>query len=266
MATSVLENPTTMSTFYTDSNLYHVITNVIARTITAYETDTGAELDLVLGASSNLKVEAVSGINMYVKDTGAGVNLFATTVAGGVRTDELVWSMTGSNSNTYITAQGTNQLIIAGSDPLKTVTAGGTTFTTASNTQYVSTPSSMFVFNKGMQVPELAPLSNLIATDGVFGEDISLWQRTGRSNVGDVSEIGYAFRLNSNQQMEVLQYGKVIMPQGQAAKTVMQRVGVFSSVAAFNSNMSSDPTIGSFDPFAVLDEIYETFPDTLPPV
>lgn len=254
---SVLLSPPSMVTGYTDTSVYNIFTNVIGKSIAAYEDLTSTPVNLTIGGSSNVEMEAVSGINMYVLDTGAGLKLFSTTFVNNVRTDREILSIASTSNATWMTATSSNTMVLQGGDAYNSVSLGNALFSSSNDKQLINATgaANRFVISDPIRTTGLAPVGNLVASEHLYCRDMNLWVSTGLSNLGELSEAGYSFRINSNSlQLEVIKFNKVVTqcnedPELKSSKSIYKRVGIFGT-PNINSNMNSEQHAATFTGFS----------------
>jgi len=234
-AASVFLNPS-FSNLYVDDS-YTQFNYVIAKSLVAYADETGVK-DLILGASSNVAIEAMQKISTYVQDTG-DVRFYATTMSNNVRVDREILSLTNLSNVTTVSAGSSNSVEMVSTDSNKTFGFSVTTATESNQMQvFATTASNAFYFNGSLTTATLKP-TNLVAQRHVFGKDMNMFYvNSNATNPGDVAETGYSFRMNSNMQLELVRYAKIVMPGG-SNKVVHQRNGIFG-IPALNSNTVND--------------------------
>lgn len=120
---SALEDPTA-TIEYPEPDQLALFNRVIAKEVIAYSDESAAPQSLTLGGTSNVNVEAVNDINLYVKGEG-DVNVYTTTYDGGIRTDTKILSVLGSNQATVVRVPAQRTLELQAGDAANTVTFGG---------------------------------------------------------------------------------------------------------------------------------------------
>ena len=79
-----------------DDDAFQTLTNVIVKSVTSQKDQQSQPMDLVLGATDNVEMEAVTSVQTHVKDTGL-VKFYAST---GTSSEEFmrIYKPTTSNS------------------------------------------------------------------------------------------------------------------------------------------------------------------------
>ena len=235
---SVLNNLTNTNYYISnpDEN-FSTVHTLSAKYISAYKDDYGNAQSLFIGATSNLMLEAVDKIATYVKDSGL-VSLNATTLSNNNRADVNFLNMYyNSNAHdTVLAAPGGKSISIVSTDSNLTASISGIVMCNDTTHQFLVPNASQKGFN--LMGPG-AQMSNLLVHNHIFGKDMMLWEKfPDASNVGQTKEAGYTFRLNSNLQLELIKYNKMITATG--TKSVYKRVGVFGNTGSMNSDSDSN--------------------------
>ena len=249
---SVLEGPT-YAFQYPEG--YNIVDALVVRRLGAYDDQTSIPQDLVVGASSNVQIEAKSNIQMFMNTDGA-FDLFTSSWNGTTRTDTRFLNVKAPDANTTLLTTESNQVLtLRSGDTQKTVMISGTEMTTdvSGSNQFLSLTAlgDQFYFNnevnidRGLQVTGNTVVSqsllvgeHLITYGNIYGSNLNLWRQID-SNLpenNNISQIGYGFRVNSNHQLELVKYSKF------ADKTVAKKVALFGQ-AKFNDAMNSDDGI-----------------------
>lgn len=229
--------------YYVDDAIFETFSHVIGLSLVAYRDTSGAAQDLVLGASSSVRIEAVDGVSLY---TAGQLDLYTTTYSATTqsRSDKLMLQVSQDNSNaTKIVAAASNSLSLQPTDANKTLEIGNITAYTSGQEQRVFTWNpGAFMFDNALQCTDILSASHLFAKDFVG------YSNTERSNVGDVADAGFCFRMNDQLQIELVQYGKVVSNAQGGTKRIYRRAGIFG-LQPITSNMESDVT--NYDPFVI---------------
>jgi hypothetical protein len=252
-----------------DLTSYQTLTNVVARTIAAHRDTTGAAQDLVVGATSNVKVEAVSSVSTHVKDTGL-VKFFATTTttsSGGVvtRQDEefLRVARSGSTSNnttsatTQITSGSNMSLTLLSQDAQRTARLSGVTMSNNGVYQYI-TADKPFKFDAVG-----TSMSNLVASDHVFGSDFNLVKTyQGASNAGDLAKAGYSFRINADNHLELIRYCNFLESGG--SREVYVKVATFGKANIARDSVGDVADYDAYDTYGAISNFDPQAPVSVP--
>jgi hypothetical protein len=239
---------------YPEDNTYQLFANVVANNVVAYQDDDGVPQTLTLGATSNVKIEAVGELDIYVKDSG-DVRFFETKYSGETRTDKQILEISASNSTTTtIIATAGNKLDLSGSDVMSTTIVGGTTMCNDNTKQYFSTDAlNGFEFMQPVVINSFLDVDgdgqvrgNFICHSNVYAGTLNVWRD--RSNVDpDILTVGYGFNVNSNNQLELIKYSR-FRQEGDTVKDIMKKVAVFGHTP-MSSNDISDESVSSYTVF-----------------
>jgi hypothetical protein len=226
---------------YPDPSIFNIFDNVITKSISAYDDENNNPQNLVVGATSNVKLEAVGAVQVYTRDD-AQFEIYSSTMSNGVRTDTPALSVTvdADGSNTVISTVENKGIILRSTDPLRSVAISGITMCNDKLHQIISASDTY----QGVSVTDNMTVKNvytdkIITDDNVFAKDLNIWKKVDNaSNVGDVSELGFSFRINDDNELEMVKFGKVLLSDN-TYKTIYKKVGMFGRFN-FNSNMESD--------------------------
>lgn len=247
MSVSVLNvlNNTNYNVDYVDEN-FTVLQTLSTKNIAAFKNELGAVQNLHIGATSNLYISADDSISTYVVGSGL-VNLHATTLSNSrIDTEFLKFYYDSNDRATVIEAPHNKSIVFKSTDCNLIANISGLTLCNDLTHQEVSTIADLGfkVIGPGMQ------LSNLMATKHLFGKDLNVYERFPQnSNVGEIVEAGYGFRMNSNMHLELVKYNKEITASGY--KDIYKCVMTFGGTPV-NSNMNTDAIVGTYNPFADL--------------
>lgn len=240
---------------YPEDNAYQLFANVVANNVVAYENELGIPQTLTLGATSNMKLEAVGELDVYVKEKG-DVKFFQTTYTGNERTDKQILNITACNSyTTSIVASTNNFLQLAGSDQYKTTIVSGTTMCNDGIHQFFSTAATEgfefmqpVLINSFLDVDGQAQIrGNLVTTSNIFGNTLNVWRE--RSTLEGAAEedlvtIGYGFNVNAANQLELIKYSR-FGPEGNT-KEITKKIAVFGHTP-MSRNDENDVSYTVFD-------------------
>jgi hypothetical protein len=237
---------------YPDEMSIQTFTNVVAKTLTAYNNEDGVPQTLVIGSTSNMRVESVGDISFYVKDHG-DINLYSTIYDGSTRIDKKILHVSSPSSvETRISATSCNSLVLTGTDNLQTTVVSKITTCNDTLFQYVQTDSSNgFLFKNDIVVGDSNGYDyffkvqgdidvtkdlnvvndvfvgrNIISHNNVFGKTFNVWRD--RSNIttpDDIVQVGFGFTINERNQLELVKYS-----QFASSNLVTKKVAVFGNV------------------------------------
>lgn len=235
MDVSVLGVPPT-SNLWTDATSIQTFDHVLGLNIGAYK-DTN-NYNFTVGASSNTFIEANNHIKSFVKDTGL-VQLYSTTMQGSNRTDKEFINI--SQSNAYVSVRAFNSFDFKSTDAFKTLGISGMSLCNSGTHQIMTSSPGVNLLGKGIV------LCNLVATNHVIGKDASMVY-TDSSN-----EVGYVFRINASNDLEVVSYARSL----QTNQVALKKAAIFkNSWVNWNSNMTSDASLSNYNPFSGLMSLY----------
>jgi hypothetical protein len=230
---SVINRPTYLH--IAEPSIVAELPNLLTTTLGAYYDSNNTPLSLTIGASSNVNIESVKDMNVFMGLSNT-YNLSVSTFDSNtnIRTDESILKVSKSSNNTTLLIVPSN-VTFASSDTSNSIFKfGSTTIYQNSNIQEIGTDLSGFYFKKGMQVDGNMIISNnLIATGSLYGQNMNIW--TDRSNVA-YSRIGFALHINSNDQLEIVKYCRY------ASNNVVKKLAVFG----YGENTSNDSTDANY--------------------
>ena len=235
------------------------LSSVAAQRINAYADASGAQQDLTLGATSNVRVEAVGQVDLFAGQAGT-VNVYDTTVdpTTGARTDTLILNVSADGAKTTVTA-GSNALELLPGDAEKTLALGDLIVRDdAANAEVQVTTTSAYAsglhvlrdlkvaggvqVRDGLSVGADAVVSgNVLSLGDLYGKNYNLYKS---SNVGtaDALRVGYAFTINDHDQLELLKYGLFSSNDSE----VVQKVAVFGT-STLTANVANTASYLAFD-------------------
>jgi len=181
-----------------------------ATAVNAYVDSAGAPRDLTLGATTNVRVEAVNAIDLYAGDRGS-VNIYDTTVdpATGERTDTLIFGVSRDRVLDRTTIDASDALQLGDLVVTKDVESLVANVSTATMTQGIRFLRDVQVAGKQSVLDTLSVGGHAVVSGSVFskgdlfGKNYNLFKE---SNVAtpDASRVGYAFTINAEDQLELL--------------------------------------------------------------
>ena len=182
-----------------ESSVLNTLTNIAATSIVASRDLNNNAYDLLIGASSNVNIEALENIKLYV-DGDSSVQFFNSSLSNNVRTDTNILDIYSSNATTYMTTSNqrlqisgmdsnittqiasaiiessnsitylytpSQELQVFGGDSNATTMISSTTFANSNNYQLLTSSQSL-----GLQITNSVQLnSNLIVTSDITGYD-----------------------------------------------------------------------------------------------
>jgi hypothetical protein len=237
---------------YDDTSL-QTLGLVSAIGINAYTDDTGDAQNLTIGASRNVNVEAVDGVNL-VFNSNNNVGLWNYVDTNGVITSNEVLKIHSDSDNTYISASN-RELILTGADSNSTTTVSKTTFTETLNYQVVTTTSpGMFldtsvVVNSNLQVTtDIVGYQNIVASGNVFSSTVNWYKNyTPSSSNNYKAQTAYGMYINDFDQLEIIKFEKFGTSN---ISTSQKRVGVYGTDTGstrYISDVNSNQVIAQFN-------------------
>lgn len=257
---SVIEDQT-YAIVYPD--LTTVLNSVVAKEIIAYDDDAQQPQSLTLGATSNLVLEAVNDVNVFLKGTG-DFNVMTSTYENDVRTDTKILNITDSNNTTIVNAPSSRSIKLAPTDAAKTVQAGSLTVSDGNNYTYIDTTQDNGVYLKDQVLFDsnvvfsanttiggsLAVGGSLLSYGGLYGKNMNVWKDipgTDSLTGNSIDRVGYALNIGSNNQLEFIKMFRYNDAADDANKTVRtRRVAVFDNKTS-DKNSVGDATYLEFD-------------------
>lgn len=226
---SVIVQPT-ISTYYPEYSQISTFSTLAANTINAFKNDLGDTQNLVLGGSSNVHVESIYDVNVYMNQ--GDFQLFRSTydgVSGALGRDDyqiLGIGMDPTTSNAIIYSPS-NAIQLQAGDPDNTYILGGFSIYDSNNyTVFGTTASNGFMFKSAFNVERLLAnsdmvvASNLYVNGHVMGKDLNVFKDTGDTAANQVARVGYAFRINDKDQLELIKYSRFYNDLPDAQKKV----------------------------------------------
>lgn len=217
-------------------------TFIAARSITAMK-DNSAQSNaysLVLGATSNVQVEAANSVNLYSGNTTQNqFNLYASTPSNdtATRTDTLYLSASTNATNNLTvlsTSTATQNLLVSFSN---LVNLNSIYMNTNNSYDTIGTnKSSLVIANTTNFSSNVAIQGNSVVYGSFFASNLNMWTaKTGAVAPTDLTMVGYGFRINSNDQLELIK-----MSSFKDNSTGNKRVAVFGLLEnAYGQNDST---------------------------
>lgn len=274
--TSVIENPSYLLEYPEDG--FGLFTNIVAKGIYAFtDSNTSLPQNLLVGASSNLNLEAVNDMNMYVKGTGA-VKVYTSSYESESRSDTEILSIYESNvSVTMIEAPSSHSIHLIPTDPYKTTQIGDMSMYTSNDINYiqsikneiriksVSTEENIqkiVVVDGALAISENASVVNnmtvgqaLKANGSVFSRNFNVYKDIVGAGSDEIDQVGFALNINDNNQLEIVKVIRYNDAESDFERTtVKRRVAVFDHRQT-SSNTASDSTYEDFSTIYNVDDI-----------
>lgn len=259
MATSYLSviSDSDYMVHYTDPNTLDIFHNIAAHTITAFsDIDTNQPVTMQLGATGDMKIETLSNIQLYTPLDGS-IEYYHSTMSGSNRVDTKILDISAIEGGATVVTTDTTAIHVKGGDALQTTTVSDMTFQTANGSEWLSTTQSNVhflddvVFTSNVHVAGRSELAdtyvsgNLVALHNFYGQNMNLIKTT-LSNE-DTEQIGYAFRINDSNQLELVKYSKFSSNVG--GNSVIKRLAVFGNNALSSTDTSDVNNYLVFDEY-----------------
>jgi hypothetical protein len=191
----------------------------VTRSISAFRDDANRPQPLVIGATSNLSLETANNMNLFAGMSNSFL-YYQTTMNGSTRVDRQVLNV---NANLTQTIFNYPQDVIiqstSGNNPQATLQ--DVTFSRNNSNTLVDTTQSNFYFTKNITAAQNMQVGqNMYVNGSIFGCNLNVW--LDKVNT-PYSRIGYGFRINSNDQLELIKYAKY------GSGDVLKKVAIFGT-------------------------------------
>lgn len=227
---SVIVQPL-IDTYYPDYNQISTFSTLAINTINAFKNEAGDVQTLFLGGSSNVHVESIYDVNVFMNK--GEFQLFRSTHDGihtgdAGRTDYQILGVTmePTTSNAYIYSP-MNAIELQAGDADNTYILGNYKIYDSNNyTVFQSAQSNGFMFKSAFNVERLLAnsdmvvASNLYVNGHVMGKDLNVFKDLAPSLENDLMRVGYAFRINDKDQLELVKYSRFYNDLPDAQKKV----------------------------------------------
>lgn len=264
MASALLYNYSPLTTFNTSSNIQHeyayigedaifvdTYSVIASKFIAAFTDESGSNNDLRLAASSNVMIDAVDSVSMFVYETNGKIKYFTSSNdVNSVRTDSLMMQsfssnidINGTSSNVFVMESGnagteTAAILIKGTDSFQSVYLNEMRVMSGTTQQHFDTTHSNFRFEKPVALNILNVTQELKANRGVFDNDVfignslyscnlNLWKDISTTVDQDINKIGYGFQINEKNQLELIKYSR--FNDGVDSKSISKKIATFGN-------------------------------------
>lgn len=252
---SILNNILPYNVPYTDASSLEIFHNIAAKNINAYYDGSNLPVDLSLGASGDARIEALGSIKLFTPAAGS-IEYYRTEVIGLETYATKILDISQTNNKTIIYG-GSNTISISGGDAQKTTEVGDLTLRSFNEIQWIGTAQSNIFFvdplvcTSNVNIMGATTMNdayvggNLLALGNFYGQNMNLI-KTGTSN--DLADqIGYAFRINTSNQLELIKYSNFSNVEGNTS--VLKKVAVFGTTAIQETDVSDVSNYLVFDEF-----------------
>jgi hypothetical protein len=198
-----------------DDNMFMQAAAVGATSVTAYIDSNNQQQNLILGASSNVVIEAYENVKIYYS-TSNNFTLYNTSVSNSIRTDKELLDISALSDTTFI--HTSDQILdISGKDAYYTTIIGKTSLIASNNLQAISTSQSdgfsfggQTSFNSNIIVAnDIVGSDNLALGGNVFSSTLNLYKNKEATELNNYQrQIAYGFYINEYDQLEFVKYNK----------------------------------------------------------
>ncbi len=254
-------------------NTYDIIST---KFIAAFTDASGSNIDLLIGASSNVKIEGVDSVSMYVGNNTGLVQQYASSNDYlGNREDYLIMksflsnvTINGRESNITIIQSGditidgeSSAIKIQGTDIYQSVYLNDLAIMSGfggDDQQRFGTTHSNFRFERPVLANVLEATDELIGnkikagamyvTNNLFSPDLNLYKDIATIEDQTINKIGYGFSINSKNQLELVKYSR--FNDGLDTKSISKKVAVFGN-NSMNFTDTDDSSYLVFDTMGI---------------
>jgi len=265
MSISSIFTPTYTWT-YPAPDAYDTYNGMITKAIFALPDENNTSQNLLIGSSSNLNMQAVQNINMYIKDQNK-FNIFSTTVYGNNTSNAAILSVGDIGGVTQVnTGASTSILKLSGGDTNATTWVSGLQvrnfndslqFATARTDGLLLNNSTVcqsnlnvkggLLIEKNMEVVGNSLIKGSAIVNGSFcSRNMNVLVSKPEVSLSDnntANQVGFGFRINSKDQLEIVKYSRF-----GSNNTINRRVAVFG-------NRDITPSQSNDGQYLVFDEI-----------
>jgi len=224
-------------TDYTQSALFlQTYANVATININAFADVDGTAQSLLLGATHNLNFESKNSANMF---TTTGFNMFHTNVVNSVRVNTQVLSLDVNSQKTAFMFDTQDYALDMSMTFLNKINFNSINFvsTTSSSSDIIYSNkaqgiqfSSPVVFNSNVAFEQ-----NIVTQGSIFGSNLNVWSNRTAVLPTDLSQIGYGFRVNNHNELELIKMASF----GSGNTPISKRIAVFGQ-GSMSSTSSDD--------------------------
>lgn len=201
----------------------------VTRSISAFRDSTNTPQPLVIGATSNLSLETANNMNLYAGMSNSFL-YYQTWMNGSTRVDRQVLNVNANLTQTIFNYPQ-DVIIQSTSSNNPQATLQDVTFSRNNSNTLVDTTQSNFYFTKNITAAQNVQVGqNMFVNGSLFSCNLNVW--LDKVNT-PYSRIGYGFRINSNDQLELIKYAKY------GSGDVLKKVAIFGT-NPIGSNDRSD--------------------------
>lgn len=226
---SVLESPN-IPTIYPEAYELSTFSTVAANSIAAYKDFNNTPQNFTIGASSNVRIEAVENVQLYMGGVG-DFELYTTQYDANtkVRVDEKVFNVSADATQTTV-AFGNNEVRLLAGDVDATFFFNDLKVFDSNAFKVFDTDMTKgFLFKDTVSFGgdvlfknDLIVASNVYANGSLVGHELALFKNKDTSALApnDPLRVGYVFNINSNDQLELIKYTRFFNGLPDAQKKV----------------------------------------------
>lgn len=219
---------------YADTNSLNIFQNISTANVTAFASTNNTPVSLTLGATSDVNIESLSNVNIITTDIGS-LHFWHSALSNNIRHDEEYLKIDVIDGvTTFLGGEG-HPLTLRGGDMERTTTVGDLTLRAVKDHEMISTGlSNIFfmdavLFNSNAQflgktyMNDLYVTNNLVSLGNFFGTKVNFLKN--EPSHSNVSQVGYAFHINDNDQLELIKYARFSSND----RSVIKRVAIFGN-------------------------------------
>lgn len=242
---SVIQNfPPNFNFIYTNDTISQI--DLIATTeVAAFHDANSNAVNLTVGASSNVNVEAFHGVNVTFSSNSSLKMYNYEFDDQNNRTDVEILKIQKLIDQTVISSKDL-QLSLAGGDAYSTTSVSRTIFEGSNNAQVLSTTEDSFQLHNPVYISSnlvvensIVGYNNLAISGNIFTSTLNMYKnKTATINNEYQSQVAYAFYINSYDQLELIKFDKYGTSN---VNTKIRQVGVFGpKVAPYYADAASN--------------------------
>lgn len=249
---SVLESPAVQLSYAPIEELA-TLNAIVASSISAFKDESGQVQDLSFGASANVVIEASKNVQTFMGSNGE-FQVYHTTYDAEMETrfDDILLKVSGEPATTVIST-GSNEMKVATTDENGLIAFNDLEIKDVNNFKFLGSmqPNGIWIDDKVAFGSNLHCVSDVVVENNMYTQcnvsahDLLLFKDLTSSNINDPIRIGYAFKINSNDQLELIKYTRFLNNGSDA----MRRVMVFG-ISDLGSTEPSDATAQDYTNFS----------------
>lgn len=222
---------------------------IIASTqVNAYQSADGSNHNLTLGASSNVEIEALEGVNIYY-DEDKALTLYNTTMSNNIRTDTPILQVSHTLDTTYIQSSDL-KLYLSGLDADYTTKISKTLLSSSNLKQVIQTDLDSFDIRAPLYISSNLDVSydvvshnNIACSGNMFSASVNLYRN--RNNSSN-TQVAFGFFINEHDQLELVKFNKYEVDN--VVTTETKRVATFGkSIGSGVGELSNYVALNEFN-------------------